>query len=254
MQKECSVRGRSQAFHSLTLQKGKPVFAFVPVVRVALPVSGSLYAMPCRYASAYGESTSPVLHLKFACPKEWLPKASTKPATETHVSANLNKRKPISSSIATQPRAAPSPLLTFLRPLLQPRPYDPGKDFNKGNRLSGTDGYLEKCSCHVEDYEDKGQCSVSTLHGADGVEENQMPRDHQEKQHAGRPGIQICKRRRRDLRRQRHRDHCSEASSHGSVQHGTCWEAFMQLQLFRTSRTPVLQQPLGKFRQPRSSW
>lgn len=56
----------------------------------------------------------------------------------------------------------------------------------------GAPAYLEKRSCHVEDYEDQGERGVSTLHGADGVEENQVSRHHQKKKHTSRAGIHIC--------------------------------------------------------------
>lgn len=50
---------------------------------------------------------------------------------------------------------------------------------------------LEKCSCHVENNENRGECSVSTLHGADGVKENQVSRHDQKEKHTGRTGIHI---------------------------------------------------------------
>lgn len=56
----------------------------------------------------------------------------------------------------------------------------------------GASAHLEKCSCHVENNENRGECSVSTLHGADGVKENQVSRHDQKEEHTGRAGIHIC--------------------------------------------------------------
>lgn len=45
--------------------------------------------------------------------------------------------------------------------------------------------YLEQCSCHVEDDEDECEGGVPTLHTADGVEEHQVPWDHEEEEDPG---------------------------------------------------------------------
>lgn len=45
--------------------------------------------------------------------------------------------------------------------------------------------YLEQCSCHVEDDEDEREGGVPTLHTADGIEEHQVPWNHEEEEDPG---------------------------------------------------------------------
>ena len=77
-----------------------------------------------------------------------------------------------------------------LRVTQQQRPLTPARGATARGRAPA---YLEERSHHVEDYENQGERSVSTLHGADGVKKNQVSRHHQKSEHTGRAGIHICK-------------------------------------------------------------
>lgn len=51
--------------------------------------------------------------------------------------------------------------------------------------------YLEQRSGHVEDDEDERKGGVPALHAADGVEEHQVPWNHEEEEDASRARIHV---------------------------------------------------------------